>query len=177
MIIYSEYPGVKEPVGFMCDVCGKKFVLENQYERINRNKVEDQLGIVRALRKDGSIAQHEYHVCSMHCIGHILTKYRQPTEILIPEGGLFDRRTAGTGDGGSREAEPKEEPKEEPETCISICRGWEKPGCAATDEQHRKLGEKIHEYISRAEADPVKLITLAAVLMSFDKDMEREKGQ
>lgn len=173
MILYSEYPDVKEPVGFVCDVCGKKFVLENQYDRINRNKVEEQMGIVRVLRQDGTIAQHEYHVCSMHCTGHILTKYRQPTEVFIPAGGLFDRRTAGAVDNGSREAEPNAEP----ETYTDFLRGWVKPECRVTEEQQRKLGEKIFEYISWSAADPVKLITLAAVLMSFDKDMEREKGQ
>lgn len=163
MIVHSPHKEIKEPIGYVCDICGKAIELDNSYQKMYDNTVESQMGIVRVLQPDGSPAGEEIHVCSMDCAGKVVRRYNMKIQILIPSMGHFDR------------SRKDNKPEESGETFTSVLSGLAKNKITGTDEQYRKLGKKIFDYISWAGADPVKLITLAAVLMSFDKDMERGK--
>lgn len=167
MILYSEHKEVKEPVGYVCDVCGRKFALENTYERLYCNTVDQQMGIVRVLQPDGSTGLEEIHVCGWKCAAKAAGRYNMKMELRIPAFGVFDK--AHTGDIKANEKVPETGGK--PETLADLCfRGVE------GDERYRRIGEKISRYIQSAGADPTKLIMLAAAVLSIDKDMERMCG-
>ena len=167
MILRSEHREVKEPIGYVCDVCGKKFELANTYDRIYRNTTEDQMGIVRVLQPDGTADDVEMHVCCWKCAVKAAGRYNMRMEIRIPAFGVFDK--AHTGDIKAHEKVPETVGK--PETLADLCfRGVE------GDDRYRLVGQKICRYIQYAGADPSKLIMLAAAVMAIDKDMEKREG-
>lgn len=108
MILYSEHKAITAPVGFVCDVCGRRVVVENSYERAYHNTVEEQMGILRILP-----AGEEMHVCSMACISRVARRYRVRLAVELPALGQFDRSL--------RSAEAEREPEEE--RLAQLCRG------------------------------------------------------
>ena len=167
MILYSKHKEVKEPVGYVCDVCGKKFELANTYERLYCNTVEQQMGVVRVLQPDGSSDLEEIHVCCWKCAVKAAGRYNMRMELRIPAFGVFDK--VHTGDVPEPEKVP--EVGGESESLSELCfRDVEK------DDRYRLIGEKICRYIQYAGADPSKLVMLAAAVLSIDKDMERIGG-
>lgn len=164
MILYSEHKEVKEPVGYVCDVCGKRSQLANTYDRLYRNTVEDQMGVVRVLQPDGTADLGEVHVCCWKCAVKAAGRYNMRMEIRIPAFGVFDK-------GHAADLPESDKTEKAEETLSELCfRGVEK------DERYRQIGERICRYIQCAGADPVKLITLAAAVLAIDKDIERTGG-
>ncbi len=99
IIKYAEKT-TKIPIGFMCDICKRKYELDSEdltdYDIKTKCSIENQMAVIKYSYPVGAYQERtenaEKHCCCTSCLIGALLHVPFSAEITIPSWGVFDRK-------------------------------------------------------------------------------------